>query len=209
MHIVLLGDSIFDNRAYTGPEPDVASHLRTLLPNERTTLLAVDGSTISDLSRQLARVPEDASHLVISIGGNDALMNSDLLDLPARSTAEALEMFAQRIADFESGYRGAVAQALRFGLPTTICTIYNGNLPDPRHARLARVALTTFNDVILRVGFEHGLDVIDLRIVCNEPGDYANPIEPSGPGGLKIARAIAMAVGALAAPSRRSEVWTG
>ena len=52
-----------------------------------------------------------------------------------------------------------------------------------------------FNDVILRVAFEHHLPVIDLRLVCNEPADYANPIEPSGRGGRKIALAIARATG--------------
>jgi hypothetical protein len=32
-HVVLLGDSIFDNRAYTGGDPDVIAHLRALLPS--------------------------------------------------------------------------------------------------------------------------------------------------------------------------------
>jgi hypothetical protein len=43
-HVVLLGDSIFDNAAYTGREPDVITHLRRLLPNGwQATLCAVDG----------------------------------------------------------------------------------------------------------------------------------------------------------------------
>ena len=29
---MLLGDSIFDNAAYTGSEPDVLHHLRSILP---------------------------------------------------------------------------------------------------------------------------------------------------------------------------------
>lgn len=66
-----------------------------------------------------------------------------------------------------------------------------------------------FNDVILRVAFDQGLSVIELRLICNEPGDYANPIEPSGPGGLKIARAIAQAVGAVEGTAGRSQVWAG
>jgi hypothetical protein len=37
---------------------------------------------------------------------------------------------------------------------------------------------------------EEALTVIDLRLVCNEPRDYANPIEPSSHGGAKIAKAI-------------------
>ena len=62
---------------------------------------------------------------------------------------------------------------------------------DPPEADVARIALMTFNDVILRCGFERHLSIIDLRLVCSEKADYANPIEPSGSGGLKIAKAIA------------------
>jgi hypothetical protein len=62
---------------------------------------------------------------------------------------------------------------------------------------VSRVALATFNDVILRVAFEHRLSLIELRLICDEPGDYANPIEPSESGGRKIAQAIATAVGAV------------
>lgn len=194
-HVALLGDSIFDNAAYTGEEPDVIHHLRSILPpGWKASLLALDGSVTADLSLQVKEVPADASHLVVSIGGNDALMNSDLLELPVDSTAEALELFHQRMAAFESKYRPAIGAALELGKPTALCTIYNGNLPDPEHARHARIALTMFNDVILRTAFELSLPVIELRLVCNEPADYANPIEPSGRGGRKIALAIARAL---------------
>jgi hypothetical protein len=47
-----------------------------------------------------------------------------------------------------------------------------------------------FNDVILRVGIEFGLTMVDLRFVCSSAADYANAIEPSSVGGAKIARAI-------------------
>jgi hypothetical protein len=196
-HIILLGDSIFDNRAYTGHEPDVITHLRSILPAEwKATLRAVDGSTTEDLSAQMERIPPDASHLVVSIGGNDALMNSDMLSLPVSSTTEALELFRLRIESFEADYRAAIEEVLEAGLPTTVCTIYEGNLPDPLQARIARIALMMFNDVILRTAFRHDLSFIDLRLVCTEPEDYSNPIEPSGRGGLKIAQAIAQALGA-------------
>jgi hypothetical protein len=52
-----------------------------------------------------------------------------------------------------------------------------------------------FNDAILRVAAGHRLPVIELQIICTEPEDYANPIEPSGTGGAKIAAAIARGVG--------------
>ncbi|HSN88347.1 MAG TPA: SGNH/GDSL hydrolase family protein [Thermoanaerobaculia bacterium] len=209
-HLVLLGDSIFDNRAYTAGEPDVVSHLGAVLPaGWRATLCAVDGSITADLPDQVEGLPADASHLAVSIGGNDALMNSDLLSLPVKSTTEALDLFGDRVTLFEASYRAAIGKVLRLGLPTTVCTIYNGNFPDPQYARTASLALAMFNDVILRIAFELSLSVIDLRLVCTEPGDYANPIEPSGRGGLKIARAIARAVGALEEVGGRSGVVGG
>ena len=93
-------------------------------------------------------------------------------------------------------YRRALTSLVSGGYNLTICTIYDGAL-EHDYARLARVALMTFNDVILRVAFELGVNVIDLRQVCVESADYANPIEPSGTGGRKIARAISCAVGAV------------
>ena len=201
-HIVLLGDSIFDNGAYTGTEPDVITHLRSILPaGWAATLCAVDGNTTLDLAAQLPRVPWEASHLVVSIGGNDALLNADLLDTEVCSTAEALELFDERMQAFETSYRQAIASVLRLGRPTAVCTIYNGNLPDPEQARVARVALMMFNDVIFRVASEHQLPVIDLRLVCTESEDYANPIEPSGRGGAKIAQAISQVMRRLDATS--------
>lgn len=194
-HIALLGDSIFDNKAYTGPEPDVVGHLRTVLgPTCRATLLAVDGTTTQDVGKQFDRVPADATHLVLSLGGNDAILNADLLATPVKSTGEALVLFGQRVAAFERSYRNAVTQLLSLGKDTTVCTIYNANL-GPEEGPRAWPALMMFNDVILRTAFEHRLRVIDLRFVCTDSADYANPIEPSGIGGRKIAGAIARAVG--------------
>ncbi len=195
-HLVLLGDSIFDNAAYTSGEPDVVTHLRALLPaGARATLLAVDGAITGSMPEQVPRIPADATHLVVSIGGNDALGCLDLLDVPARSTADALRLLGQAVDRFEANYRSAVRLVLDRGLPATLCTIYNGAFEEPDLAARARVALMMFNDVILRVAFEHHASAIDLRLICNEKADYANPIEPSGQGGRKIAKAIVRATG--------------
>ena len=197
-HIVLLGDSIFDNRAYTSGEPDVITHLQNVLPDTWTaTLLAVDGATTRGVPSQTERVPEEATHLAVSVGGNDALANIDLLSMPARSTGDALALFGARVEEFEAQYRGALAPVARLRRELTLCTIYNGALPDRQEAALARIALMLFNDAIVRAAFDLHASLVDLRLVCSEPADYANPIEPSGPGGLKIARAVARAAGAI------------
>jgi hypothetical protein len=204
-HVVLLGDSIFDNATYTGGAPSVLEHLRARLPSGwHPTLLAVDGATTTDLRAQLRRVPPDATDIVVSIGGNDALLNSDVLSLPVASTAEALHLFGARADAFRASYEAALAGVLQLGRRTTVCTIYEGNF-EPDLAAVARVALVLFNDVILRAALAAGVDVIDLRAVCTKPSDYANPIEPSGSGGAKIAAAIVAALGAER-PGRGSRV---
>lgn len=196
MHIILLGDSIFDNKSYTGSQPDVITHLRALLPAaSRATLLAVDGATTRSMAGQVTRIPADATHLVVSIGGNDALGNIDLLHTPARLSSDPLGELSARLALFEENYRAAVTPVINRGVPTILCTIYNGALEDPAQAARARIALMLFNDVILRVATEHRRAAIELRLVCDRPEDYANPIEPSGRGGLKIAKAVLRAAG--------------
>ena len=54
-HIVLAGDSIFDNQSYVkSGEPDVIKQLESLLAKgDKATLLAVDGAEIKDVEEQL------------------------------------------------------------------------------------------------------------------------------------------------------------
>jgi lysophospholipase L1-like esterase len=179
--VVLLGDSIFDNAAYvTAGAPDVVRQVRQRLPHgSKATLAALDGSKMKDVSEQLRYLPADATHLVVSAGGNDALDSSDFLTAPARSTAEALLALADIADEFERGYLAMLAEVLARGLPTAICTVYYPRFPEAALQRMAVAGLTVFNDCIIRAAFAHVLPLLDLRLICNEKGDYANPIEPS------------------------------
>jgi lysophospholipase L1-like esterase len=200
-HIILLGDSIFDNGAYVGGAPDVVRQLRAALPDGwQASLLAVDGAVTSDVTRQLARVPPDATLLVVSVGGNDALGASHLLGQRAATVADAVATLAQAQQAFAVRYAAMVDAVIAQGLPTVLCTIYDGNFPPPE-AQVIPAALSLFNDVITRVAFARGLGLVDLRLICSEPADYANPIEPSEQGGQKIARAIARLAGETGAPA--------
>ena len=79
---------------------------------------------------------------------------------------------------------------LQRGLTTAVCTIYDPRFPDLNLRRIATAALTVFNDVITREAFSRRIGLIDLRLICAEDRDFANPIEPSVQCGEKIAHAV-------------------
>lgn len=193
-HVVLLGDSIFDNAAYVPGRPAVIEQLGASLPRGwRATLLAVDGAVAADVLQQLARLPADATHLVVSAGGNDALGSSSLIADMTSTAAEGFLHLANVQEQFRLDYREMLHAVLAAGKPTVLCTIYDSvpNLPRP-----AITGLSVFNDVILREGFRRGLPILDLRLICTESRDYSSlsPIEPSEAGGAKIVRGISRVV---------------
>jgi hypothetical protein len=154
MHIVLVGDSIFDNAAYVEEGAAVDLLLASKTKGAKVTLLAVDGHVTTDVPAQLSAFPDDATHVFVSCGGNDAL--------------RALSERHNNIV---------------------ICTIYN-KVPTIPESALSALAL--FNEVILEEAAVRNLPIIDLRVICNEVGDYStvSPIEPSEQGGEKIVRVI-------------------
>lgn len=206
-HVVLLGDSVLDNGAYVPGEPDVVHQLRGELgPAGAATLLAVDGDVVDGVARQLRGLPAAATHVVVSAGGNDALGSAHLLWSGVRTVADAFELLAGPQAALAGRYDAMLDAVLATGLPAAVCTIYDTRLTEPSH-RVVRGALALFNDVITRAASARGVAVLDLRVVCDEDADFANPIEPSAHGGRKIARTVAAWVDG-SRPATRSVVVT-
>ncbi|MBE7459614.1 MAG: SGNH/GDSL hydrolase family protein [Zoogloeaceae bacterium] len=189
-HVVLLGDSIFDNAAYVPNGPAVIDHLRQiLLPEGRATLLARDGDVVGDIADQLLDLPPDVTHLVLSVGGNDALAVADVGSFPAGTVNDALRHLTRIRLEFLTAYRKMLRRLIDLELPLAVCTIYEAI---PGLTEELQTALCVFNDSIIREALAARLPIIDLRAVCTEAGDYSgiSPIEPSGQGGRKIAQAI-------------------
>jgi hypothetical protein len=190
-HVILLGDSILDNGAYVRGGPEVVRQLRGKLPTDwDSSLLAVDGARTGDVLAQLARLPRDATHLVVSAGGNDAIAASHLLGQSVASVAEALSLLETAQNRFARDYEAMADAVAATGLPAAYCAIYD-TPPSAPDQRIVRTALALYNDVITRAAFGRGAALIDLRLICDSDEDYANPIEPSVQGGDKIAAAIA------------------
>jgi hypothetical protein len=81
--------------------------MRRALPvGAKATLLAIDGSTANDVAeKQIAKISADVTHAAVSMGGNDAILHADALNLPVTSTRDALAMFGDRAGAFEADYR--------------------------------------------------------------------------------------------------------
>ena len=196
-HIVLLGDSIFDNAPYVPAGMHVQARLQSALgASDRVSLLARDGSVLADMVAQVGRLqelPGLVDWLVVSCGGNDVLGLVGAMQSKVTSVIEAAGLLAQWQSAFRRDYRRMLNVVLSRRKPVALATIYDG-VPglDPG----LRTALAPFNDVIVREAVAHRLPLLDLRLVCDEPGDYAavSPIEPSAQGGEKIAAALAQLV---------------
>ena len=125
-HLVLLGDSVFDNHAYVAQGRAVVHHLgRMLPPDDRVSLLAVDGDVSQNIPGQLQKLPSDVTHLAMSVGGNDALGCLPALDASCGSVLEALSRLNELQRQFANSYRLAVSAVARLGLPCMVCTIYD------------------------------------------------------------------------------------
>mgnify|MGYP004453555349 FL=1 len=191
MHLVLLGDSTIDNQNYTKGELSVEGHLRQSTLAGVITRLATDGHTTSHIPKQLERLLLlDATHLLLSVGGNDALMNINILERPALDVWDAVRSISDIINVFKKNYRKCLDEVLSHSLPTVVCTIYNGAFESVQEQKVMTTMARLFNDVIIQCANDSDCPVIDLRTICTEREDYFNPIEPSAIGGEKIAKAI-------------------
>jgi hypothetical protein len=189
--LALVGDGILANAAHTKGAPDSAAALRQLLPAWTVSLVAGEGSTMSDVESQLVKLPANVDLAVLSVGGNDAMRHVDLLQLPAASSGETLDALIA-MADGFAGIYERVVKSVRERVPRLVlCTMYEPPLVGKNTANRARVLLTMLNDGVFRAAYRRGLDVLELRAICTDAADFTQQISPSATGAAKIARAIA------------------
>ena len=192
--LVLLGDSIIDNKTYVlDGEKSVLEHIQSKT-DMKTVQLALDGATTDDvLDNQLNNISSEASHIVLSVGGNDLLNEIGFLMEDFKYTPnQVLKRCHSLIAPITQKYESIVSQ-----LQTTsranllLCTVYEGDLEGSAIyddiAISSRAMLSLFNDSIYKTHNKFRTGVLELRNIFIEKEDYANPIEPSHQGGEKLA----------------------
>jgi hypothetical protein len=192
--VILLGDSIIDNGAYVRPgEPDVSAQLQALLPQHAILKRALDGAACAEVLTSQTADLETAHAIILSVGGNDALLHADLLEAATETTAKDVLVRLWTIReDFRRIYASLLDRLAATGRPVLVLTIYNpcfdGYGMDATYQQAAESAVSIFNDIIQQEAHRRTLDVSELRNLFTDRADYANPIEPSAIGGAKLAR---------------------
>ncbi len=194
--VILLGDSIIDNKVYVGSnELSVLEHLEKL-SMDKYLQIALDGATTHHvLNKQLDYIREEHSHIVLSIGGNDLLNNIDFLLQDFKySPNNILKQLKNLMTPIVQNYETIVNNLASYSAASLLCTVYEGDLVGSDEfdsiSESARTMISYFNDSIYRIGNRHNIHVLELRDIFIAPRDYANPIEPSHLGGQKFAKEI-------------------
>ena len=220
--IYLLGDSIIDNTSYVETnEKDVVSHLNSMYkedPKVNINNRAVDGHTMRDLlnTQLLEEGLNDATHIVMSIGGNDLLQNISFLQMtsklsevmnkdarigkwgvrelnPSRNKVFE-ETYFEIIKPFNSLYETIVEKLSNYRAKLLLCTVYEGDLFGSDEFKnvfySSKTMVSIFNDLVYKSSSKFKTDVLELRNIFVSSEDYANPIEPSHIGGEKLAKSI-------------------
>ena len=159
---------------------------------------------------------EEASNIIVSIGGNDLLHNISFLQTtselskvmgkdarigkwgvrelnPSRNKVFE-ETYFEIIKPFIKQYETIVANLSNHRAKLLLCTVYEGDLVDSDEFsdvnNSSKTMVSLFNDIVYRTANKYGADVLELREIFVRPEDYANPIEPSHIGGEKLGKAI-------------------
>ena len=163
-HVVLLGDSIFDNKRYVGEEPDVIDQLKADLPAGWTAS--------AECARRLdhfrhgwpAQAPPPRRH---PSRGERRRQRCAQAQRPARREGElgrraCSTSSARSEAEFQANYRAMLDRPARGEAARRGLHHLRGALQNPDTHRIAATGLSVFNDIITREAFARGLPLIDL-----------------------------------------------
>ena len=169
--IVLLGDSMLNNKNYVFENESVEYYLKQEYPF--LINLATDGAKMSDLNTQVNKLKTinitKGSTLIISIGGNDLLADLDVL--------KVFKRYKQLLANILSEYPDIYIYVLNIYYP-----------PCCRFKRYYNI-ITQWNNLLNSLKSSN-IKLILISEMLTQKEDFVFEIEPSNQGGHKIANKI-------------------
>ena len=172
-YVVLLGDSIFQNKKYVKPKNSVEYRLKNKI---NSMVLAQDDSMIKDISNQYERLPKKLdnlnTYLFISVGGKDLLEiykygnvevdNDEPLDF-------IFELYKKEINNLRK---------------KTNCTMVLTDLyyiTDPEYKQFYPL-IKKWNQKLYSFSKEKNIEVYKISNLVKKPQHFTNSIEPSSIG---------------------------
>ena len=175
--IVLLGDSIFQNKNYVPKHKSIEYLLKEKLTIP-SIVLAEDNATIFNLQRQYNKIPnsinKSSTNLYISIGGNDLLNGYELNNINDYTLFNAIwNLYTQTITSL---------------IENTLCNIILTDIyyiTDPNYKKYLPI-IEHWNSNLYLFAKRHDLQVFKISKILTKPTDFTHSIEPSVSGGKKL-----------------------
>tara|TARA_A100001015_G_scaffold12651_1_gene14903 strand:+ start:1165 stop:1809 length:645 start_codon:yes stop_codon:yes gene_type:complete len=176
-HIVLLGDSIFQNNNYVPKSKSVEYLLKEKL-SIPSLVLAQDNAIIYDIPKQYNSMPLNlnakTTNLYISIGGND------LLNLYEHNNTNNSKLFNMVWEIYK--------KTILMLIDSTQCNIILTDIyfiSDPNYSKYIPM-IKKWNSNLYQFADQHKLNVFKISKILTQPKDFTNSIEPSVIGGNKM-----------------------
>tara|TARA_X000001382_G_scaffold61155_1_gene42085 strand:- start:4001 stop:4786 length:786 start_codon:yes stop_codon:yes gene_type:complete len=200
--ITFIGDSVIDNKSYTGTGKGTVDYFAEHYANptymSRINDQAVDGFTVYDVLNNTSKVVGNT--VVISAGGNDLLAKINMLK-DNHDTNTVMALMNQELDILALAYETILSELSQSGRNFVLLTCYDGNLAfNPNRFNnidhVAKAIVSMWNDRLYRIANKYdkrnnnqSYDVLDTRHFMSHNCFY-NEIEPNKRGAIRIAKNI-------------------
>jgi hypothetical protein len=190
-YFLLLGDSILNNSVYVANGKSV-NQLLEQGTNNRTTCLAKDDVTITEVYNQINNIPSilksnsNNTTIFLSVGGND-ILNQAADNKDGNEGGGNID--SKVINTIFSAYKPLIKsiQTIMPGSQLVLLDIY---YPDNIKYKQLHNAIRQWNDKLYNYAKENNVSVLRISDILIQPEDFTLAIEPSAIGGKKMADAI-------------------
>ena len=185
--IVLLGDSILKNNAYTNGEKSIQDLLKERT-NNKTHCFAMDDSKINDVYNQINNIPDELNSpyttLFLSAGGNNIL--SKYVENNADPDDSSL------LEPIFTSYEHLV-KSIRRKMNKSKIILLDIYYPENQKYKQYHTLINKWNNKIYTFtkDSKNNVDgVLRVSSIITKPDDFSQKIEPSSVGGEKLVDAI-------------------
>ncbi len=182
-NIVLLGDSILDNKSYVSDGKSVENFL--IERNNNVYNLAKDNSKIIDTFNQINNIPIKLNNkntfIFLSVGGNDIL--SQYLDKNEDITNTSI------LKSMLLSYKNLV-KSIKNRNPNSNIILLDIYYPNNLTYKRFHSIIKEWNQMLYNYGKKYNYNVLKISEYLTQENDFSFGIEPSSNGGKKIAELI-------------------